>query len=104
MWGSSNTGTQTFPCFAGQDDFGAETFRAADFAERRAFRDVDRRLNAQSAGVIGEPLRMVFGRCYDDAVFPFGIGQRHQFDLGAARLERAGDLEVLKLQVHVGAG
>ena len=54
--------------------------------------------------MVGDALGVVAGRRGDDALRPLGRGELRQEVAGAALLERAGELEVLELQPHVGAG
>ena len=49
-------------------------------------------------------LRVVAGRHRDHAAFAFAIAQQCQPVGGAAFLEGTGDLQVVELQHHVGAG
>ena len=87
-----------------QNDLCAQVLGPPDLGEGGAFRHVDGRRDVQSPGVIGHALGVVTGRGGDDAARTFVIRQAAQLDPGATDLERARDLQILQLQINIGAG
>jgi hypothetical protein len=47
---------------------------------------------------------MIAGRSGDDTSIPVGVAQREELIQGTARLERAGYLRALQLEVNLGSG
>jgi hypothetical protein len=82
---------------------GAVHLGILDLGVRRAPRHHDGRGNREARRVVGHGLRMVAGAHRDDAAVAFGLGERKQLVQRAALLERGSELQVLELEVDLGA-
>ena len=70
-----------------QDHLGAERDGRLHLDERRRLRHHDRRVNAQPLRVHRHALRVISGRCEDDAALPLVRREQHQAIGRAALLE-----------------
>ena len=89
---------------AAQDDLGAEAARALDLHRGREARHHDYRRHAHPLRVVRHALRVIAGRYRDHTAPALVFGQRQQPVQRTALLEAGGELEVLELEVHLGAG
>ena len=87
-----------------EHDFGAERLRALDLEDRRRRGHADDGLDAELLRGVGDALRVVAGRRRDDAFRLFFVRELADLVVGAAQLECARVLQVLRLQVDVVAG
>jgi hypothetical protein len=87
------------------DDHGrAERPGLLDFHERRAARHDDGHRHVQALAMVGEALGVVAGRSRDHST-PLLVGrQLQQFVQRAALLVGGGELQILELHPHLGAG
>jgi hypothetical protein len=86
-----------------KDDPGAEAARLLNLGERRVRRHHDRGHDAKVAAVVGDALGVVARRGGDHAGPHLRILKPVQLVVGAAVLERARVLQVLELEIHLGA-
>jgi hypothetical protein len=80
---------------------GAVALRRLDLRHRRVLRDEDRGVQAGLARGPGDRLRVVPRARGHDAGLPLGLAEHGELVDGAADLERAGALEILRLEVHL---
>jgi hypothetical protein len=90
--------------FAGTQYRRAQRFGALDLGHRRAHRHHDGGGDAQLSGMPGDALRVISGGHRDHPGAARLRRQADQLDQRAARLEGAGELQVLELQADVDAG
>ena len=83
---------------------GTQPARLLGLGEGGSNRHHDDGPNAEPAGVVGDPLRVIAGRDRDDAARALGIREREQLVEGTPVLEGAGILPVLELEDDLGAG
>ena len=72
--------------------------------DRRAGGDADGRLDVVFPGGEGDALGVVAGRAGDDAGRFLGVRELGNLIVGAADLEGAGHLQILRLEIQVAAG
>ena len=87
-----------------QHDMRAPGRGARHLGRRREFRHHDGGGDAGQAGMPRHRLGVVAGRHRDDAALALALGQQRQAVGRAALLEGAGDLQIVELQHHLGAG
>jgi threonine dehydratase len=100
---SRGLGLRVIEGVARQHDLRPEPAGALDLHGRREARHHDHRRNAEPLRVIGHALRVVARRHGDDAALTLRGRQRRQLVERPALLERRRELQILELQVHVGA-
>jgi len=76
----------------------------ADLGVRRAFRHHDQRGDAEARGVVGDRLGVVARAHRDHPAAALGRVERKELVQRAALLEGGGELLVLELEEHLGAG
>ena len=86
-----------------QDDLGAVARGLRHLHGRGRLGHHDHGRNTQPLGMISDRLRMVAGRCRNDAARPLFVRQLQQFVERAALLIGGGELKILELQPDFGA-
>ena len=80
---------------------GTEAAGVLDLHDRRAVRHADDALDTHVGGSQGHALGMVSGRAGDDALVERLLRQLRDLVVGTPKLEGAGDLEVLCLEIEL---